>query len=69
VNLIFPSSGNAVVRRTELLREMNSGNARKLPDDATLDFIRERWSKLIFTDAGVDRREYELCALIRRRLG
>jgi hypothetical protein len=28
-----------------------------------VDFIRERWAKLIFTDAGVDRRYYELCAL------
>jgi len=52
-----------VLDAIELLREMNSGNARKLPDDAPLDFIRERWSKLIFTDAGVDRRYYELCAL------
>ncbi len=42
---------------------MNSGSVRKLPDDAPVDFIRERWSKLIFTDAGVDRRYYELCAL------
>jgi hypothetical protein len=47
----------------ELLREMNAGNARNLPDDDPVDFIRERWSKLIFTDAGVDRRHYELCAL------
>lgn len=52
-----------VLDAIELLREMNSGNARKLPDDAPLGFIRERWSKLIFTDAGVDRRYYELCAL------
>ena len=52
-----------VLDAIELLREMNSGNARKLPDDAPLDFIRERWSKLIFTDAGIDRRYYELCAL------
>ena len=52
-----------VLDAIELLREMNAGNARKLPDDAPVEFIRERWAKLIFTDAGVDRRYYELCAL------
>ena len=46
----------------ELLREMSVGSVRKLPDDAPVEFIRERWAKLIFTDAGVDRRYYELCA-------
>lgn len=52
-----------VLAAIELLREMNTGNFRKLPDDAPLDFIRERWATLIFTDAGIDRRYYELCAL------
>jgi hypothetical protein len=37
----------------ELLREMNAGNARKLPDNAPLDFVRERWAKLVFTDTGI----------------
>jgi len=40
-----------------------AGNARKLPHDALVEFIRERWAKLIFTDAGADRCYYELCAL------
>lgn len=52
-----------VLDAIELLRKMNSGNLRKVPDCAPLDFIRERWSRLIFTDAGIDRRHYELCAL------
>jgi TnpA family transposase len=52
-----------VLDAIELLREMNAGNARKLPDDAPVNFIRERWAKLIFTDTGIDRRYYELCAL------
>ena len=52
-----------VLDAIELLREMNFGNGRKLPEDAPLDFIRERWSRLIFTEAGVDRRYYELCAI------
>jgi TnpA family transposase len=52
-----------VLEAIELLREMNAGGIRELPDDAPLDFIRERWARLIFTDAGIDRRYYELCAL------
>jgi hypothetical protein len=40
-----------------------AGSIRELPDDAPLDFIRERWARLIFTDTCIDRRYYELCAL------
>ena len=47
----------------ELLREMNAGSIRELPDDAPFNFIRESWARLIFTDTGIDRRYYELCAL------
>jgi hypothetical protein len=45
------------------LRGMNSDNARKVPADAPTDFIKPRWQKLVMTDAGIDRRYYELCAL------
>lgn len=42
---------------------MNTDNARKVPADAPTDFIKPRWQKLVMTDAGIDRRYYELCAL------
>lgn len=42
---------------------MNRDNTRKLPADAPTDFIKPRWQKLVMTDAGIDRRHYELCAL------
>ncbi len=42
---------------------MNTDNARKLPADAPTGFIKPRWQKLVMTDAGIDRRYYELCAL------
>ncbi|MDN4887597.1 Tn3 family transposase, partial [Klebsiella pneumoniae] len=45
------------------LRGMNTDNARKLPADAPTGFIKPRWQKLVMTDAGIDRRYYELCAL------
>ncbi|EMD0980438.1 Tn3 family transposase [Klebsiella pneumoniae] len=47
----------------EVLRSMNSDNARKVPTDAPTEFIKPRWQKLVMTDTGIDRRYYELCAL------
>ncbi|MDR2014828.1 MAG: Tn3 family transposase, partial [Azoarcus sp.] len=52
-----------VLDAIEVLRGMNSDNARKVPADAPTDFIKPRWQKLVMTDAGIDRRYYELCAL------
>ena len=57
------SAAKPVLDAIELLREMNVGSTREMPDDAPLDFIRQRWARLIFTDTGIDRRYYELCAL------
>ena len=34
-----------------------------MPDDAPKDFIRRRWAPYVFTEAGLDRRYYELCVL------
>lgn len=47
----------------EALRAMNAGNVRKVPADAPTEFIKKRWEKLVFTESGMDRRYYELCAL------
>jgi TnpA family transposase len=52
-----------VLDAIEVLRGMNSNNARKVPTDAPTDFIKPRWQKLVMTDTGIDRRYYELCAL------
>ena len=52
-----------VLDAIELLRQMNSGNVRKLPDDAPLEFHSRALGQAHLTDAGVDRRYYELCAL------
>ena len=52
-----------VLDAIEVLRGMNSDNARKVPADAPTGFIKPRWQKLVMTDAGIDRRYYELCAL------
>ncbi|GHL16791.1 hypothetical protein ECZU23_52340 [Escherichia coli] len=52
-----------VLDAIEVLRGMNTDNARKLPADAPTGFTKPRWQKLVMTDAGIDRRYYELCAL------
>jgi hypothetical protein len=52
-----------VLDAIEVLRGMNIDNARKVPADAPTNFIKPRWQKLVMTDAGIDRRYYELCAL------
>jgi hypothetical protein len=52
-----------VLEAIGVLRRMYAENARKVPADAPIDFIRKRWDKLVFTEDGVDRRCYELCAM------
>ncbi len=58
-----PPAGTDVLEAIEMLRFMNSKNIRKVPDNAPTKFIKSRWSKLIRTDNGIDKRYYELCAL------
>jgi len=57
-----PAAKN-VLDAIEVLRGMNTDNVRKVPADAPIGFIKPRWQKLVVTDAGIDRRYYELCAL------
>ena len=57
-----PAAKN-VLDAIELLRDMNTDNARKVPADAPTAFIKPRWQKLVMSDTGIDRRYYELCAL------
>ena len=52
-----------VLDAIEVLRSMNTDNARKVPADAPTALIKPRWAKLVLTDEGIDRRYYELCAL------
>ncbi|EOD5600015.1 Tn3 family transposase [Pseudomonas aeruginosa] len=52
-----------VLDAIEVLRSMNSDNARKVPTDAPTAFIKPRWKPLVITPEGLDRRFYEICAL------
>lgn len=51
-----------VLDAIEVLRNINTNNVRKLPADAPITFIKPRWTKLVLSDRGIDRRYYELCA-------
>ncbi|MDX9718706.1 MAG: Tn3 family transposase [Thauera sp.] len=53
----------AVLDAIEVVRGMNADSARKVPADAPTAFIKPRWKPLVMTDAGIDRRFYEICAL------
>ena len=63
-----PAARN-VLNAIEVLRAMNTDNARKVPADAPTDFIKPRWQKLVMTDAGIDRRNAHRpnCRRHRRR--
>jgi len=52
-----------VLEAIDVLRGMNADNARKVPDDAPVAFVKPRWKPLVLTDAGIDRRFYEMCTL------
>ncbi len=56
-------AAKGVLDAIDVLRGMNSDNARKVPADAPTAFIKPRWAKLVLVDEGIDRRYYELCAL------
>lgn len=44
-----------------MLNQMYEKQLRKVPDSAPVEFIPERWRKLVMTPAGIDRQYYEFC--------
>jgi TnpA family transposase len=56
-------AAQSVLEAIEVVRGMNADSARKVPADAPTAFIKPRWKSLVVTDAGIDRRFYEICAL------
>jgi hypothetical protein len=53
----------------EVLKRLSASKARSVPEDAPTEFVRRRWASHVFTEAGLDRRYYELCALTELRNG
>ena len=46
-------AAKGVLDAIDVLRDMNSDNARKGPADAPTAFIKPRWAKLVLTDDGI----------------
>ncbi|WP_020201300.1 Tn3 family transposase [Cupriavidus sp. WS] len=56
-----------VLAAIDTIRKMNVNDARKVPADAPTSFIKKRWEPLVRAKNGIDRRYYELCALVELR--
>ncbi|WP_232461084.1 Tn3 family transposase [Burkholderia ubonensis] len=52
-----------VLEAIDTIRALDNDGVRKVPADAPTAFVKPRWQPLVVTDAGIDRRYYELCAL------
>ncbi len=52
----------------KLLGELNARRARKVPAEASMDFVPARWRPYVVVDDGqIDRRYWELCVLMELR--
>lgn len=56
-------AAQAVLDAIDVVREMNMTGARKVPEGATVAFVKPHWKPLVITSEGIDRRLYEICAL------
>jgi hypothetical protein len=55
------------MRAIDILRQLNDGTLRSLPDAPPTSFIRERWARHVLADGEINRRYYELCVLSELR--
>ncbi len=56
-------SAQSILEAIGIIKQLNDGLIKKLPEKLPAKFIRSRWENLIFTDSGVSRKYYELCIL------
>ena len=50
-----------ILQAVNVLKTLNSTNARLIPSDVPTSFVRKRWENLVFTEDGIDRRNFEFC--------
>ena len=61
-------SAEPLMRAIEMVRTMNANGKRKVPEDAPLEFISNRWQKHIYDDDGnINRHYYEMAVLTELR--
>src|SRR5277367_2398588 len=51
----------------DVVRELHASGAKKLPSRTPTSFLRPAWRKLVKTDAGTDRRAYEVAVMMTLR--
>ena len=68
---VFDGGGSVkpLLSALEILRRLSADEIRKVPEDAPRSFVKERWHEYVFTEKGIERRYYELCALTALRDG
>lgn len=62
-----PDPENPVLKGLEVLRTMGLEYRKKVPKDAPLGFVPQRWLRAVAGPEGVDRRAWELCLLFQAR--
>lgn len=63
-------SSDSVIKALQIINNINETGKRKVPDDAPLDFVNNRWSKYVIQNGGtINRHYYELAALTELRNG
>lgn len=69
-SLEFHSSKSAepLMRAIETIRDMNDNGKRKVPEDAPVEFIPDRWQKHVYDEEGnINRHYYEMAVLTELR--
>jgi TnpA family transposase len=56
-------AAQCVLDAIKVIRGMNASGLHKVPANAPTAFVKQRWKPLVFTNEGIDRRYYEICAL------
>ncbi|WP_461389103.1 DUF4158 domain-containing protein [Desulfosporosinus fructosivorans] len=61
-------SAEPLMKAIETVRDMNENGKRKVPEDAPLEFISNRWQKHVYDDDGnINRHYYEMAVLTELR--
>jgi TnpA family transposase len=63
LDLTAAPAAKCILDGVRMLKDMHQRQARKVPDDAPVGFVRRRWESVVYTEGGIDRRFYELCVL------
>lgn len=64
-----PRANNTVLEALRMLTDMNSKGQRTLPEEAPIDFVPKKWSKVVNTREGVDKHAWEFSLMHEMRAG